>query len=96
MRVEELSDGTARKLRARSYDAAVFDPPEAPSRALAAATVKIFGKPDAVVMDLPIAIAAALPHAPWLAASAKPWPGSLAVYRKTGAASFTYNRAIAD
>ncbi len=91
-RVEQVTDGGLRKIRARSYQAAVYEPGDAPERQGAAARVFAFGAPDAVVMDLPIAGAA--PHAPWIAASASPWPGQLALYRGVGSASFALNRSI--
>ncbi|HRX34912.1 MAG TPA: glycoside hydrolase/phage tail family protein [Aestuariivirga sp.] len=91
--VDEMSESEHRAIRAHSYDVAIYDAPEAPSRGIVAAKPAIYGKPDAVIMDLPIA-ATPEPHAPWMAASAKPWPGSLAVYRKTGPATFDFNRTI--
>ena len=94
IRIEEIGDGTFRKIRGRSFDAAVFEPPEAPSRKLTAASAVLYGKPNAVILELPVATAGASAHAPWMAATAKPWPGSLAVYRKTGLASFAFNRLI--
>ena len=94
LRVEEISDGLYRKLRAKAYQASVYEAPEAPPRTLTATTARIYGKPDALIMDLPIAIATAVAHAPWMAAVAKPWPGSLAVYRSTGPATFALNRTI--
>ena len=94
LRIEDITDGTSRRLNTRSYDAAVFEAPAAPSRVLSAAKARLYGKPDAVIMDLPIATAPAKAHVPWMAATAKPWPGSLAVYRKIGPASFSLNRTI--
>ncbi len=94
VRVEEISDGAFRKIRGRSYDQSVFEAPEAPARGLSAARTALYGKPDAVMMDLPIATTSAVQHSPWLAATAKPWPGSLALFRRTGPASFAFNRLV--
>jgi hypothetical protein len=93
-RIEEINDGTSRKVRARSFDAAVYAAPDAPVRGLAAAKAVVYGKPDALILDLPIATPGAVPYAPWIAATARPWPGALAVYRKTGPASFAFNRLV--
>jgi hypothetical protein len=92
-RIEEIADGEARRLKARHYQMSVFEAPEAPSRAPAAGKVAVYGTPDAAFLDLPIAIATAAAHAPWLAASAKPWPGTLALYRLVGA-NYVLNRAV--
>ncbi len=93
--IEEISDGSARAVRGRRYDAAVYDAPPTPSRQAAAMrSAPVFGKPAAVMMDLPVATGGAIDHAPWLAAVSRPWPGGLSLYRKTGAASFRFNRAV--
>jgi len=92
-RIEHVADGDYRKLKARSYQAAVFEPPTAPSRAASATTVFSFGTPDALFLDLPIAVANTQPHAPWIAASAKPWPGNLAVFRAVGS-TYALNRRL--
>lgn len=94
IRIEEVADGAFRKVRGRSFDPSVFDAPEASPRALLAASSAIFGKPNAIVMDLPVTSESSTPHAPWIAATARPWPGSLAVYRKAGPASFSFNRLV--
>ena len=96
IRIEEISDGIFRKLRGRSYDASVFEPSEAPARGVTAASATVYGKPNALIMDLPVTTSGATFHAPWLAASARPWPGTLAVYRRTGPSSFSLNRLISS
>lgn len=94
MRIEEISDGAFRKIRGRSFDPAVLAPADAPQRGEGASSAIVYGRPSAVILDLPLASDGALAHAPWLAATARPWPGSLAVNRRTGAASFSFNRLI--
>ena len=96
IRIEEISDGVFRKLRGRSYDASVFEPSEAPARSVTAAAAIVYGKPNALIMDLPVTAAGAAFLAPWMAASATPWPGTLAVYRRTGPTTFSFNRLIAS
>ena len=93
-RIEEIADGNDRKLRGRSYLPAVFEAPDAPPRSLTSSAAVIYGRPDAVILDLPVARAGSQPHAPWTAATARPWPGSLAVYRSTGPTTFEFNRSI--
>ena len=94
LRIEEVSDGALRKVRARSFDAAVQQPADAPARGVAAATVVIYGPPAVQVMDLPLAENTTSPQSPWVAASSAPWPGALAIYRQTGAASFAFDSEI--
>jgi GTA TIM-barrel-like domain/Putative phage tail protein len=92
-RVKSIADGNARKIEAVAYDASVYDPPPARGRLNSATIPAIFGKPDAMTMDLALLSTDASP-APWLAAQATPWPGSLALYKKTGASSFALNRTL--
>jgi hypothetical protein len=94
IRIEEISDGTLRKIRGRSFDASVLTPSDAPQRGEGASSAILYGRPSVAILDLPLASDGADAHAPWLAAAAKPWPGSLAVNRRTGASSFSFNRLI--
>ena len=57
------------------------------------ATPAIFGEPDVLLMDLAIATSAN-PASPWIAAQAMPWPGRLALLKRSGASSFDFNRFI--
>ena len=93
-RIDEITDGSFRKLRCKSHDSAIYDPPGATDRGLEAEVTVFYGKPDAVIMDLPVATDGASAHAPWIAASASPWPGSLSLYRRMTANSFAFNRLI--
>ncbi|MFM8747162.1 MAG: glycoside hydrolase/phage tail family protein [Aestuariivirga sp.] len=93
LRIEEVSDGAARKIRGRSFNRAVYQPGGAAPRAPEAETPVLYGAPDALLLDLPLAEAAE-PYLPWIAAMADPWPGGLALYRQTGAAATEFNREI--
>ncbi len=95
-RIEEIHDGTFRKLRARSYDRRVFDPPIGPPRQSVSAQRTVYGKPDAVFMDLPVAIAGTRPAVPWLAVSAKPWPAFVVLRKFTSATATKFNRRISN
>lgn len=96
VRVEEVADGSFRKIRARRYDAAVYEPAASPARGETAGTPFLYGKPSAVLLDLPRAESdAARPHAPWIAATAMPWPGALTLSRQTGPASYVVNTELA-
>jgi hypothetical protein len=89
-RVKAIADGASRHIEAVAHDPSVYEPPPARGRLTAATLPPVYGPPDSVMMDL-----AMLPaSAPWLAAHATPWPGSLALYKKTGPSSFTFNRTL--
>jgi hypothetical protein len=94
IRIEEIADGAFRKVRGRSFEASVFTPADAPQRGESTAAAVLYGKPSAQIMDLPLASDGAVAHAPWIAATAKPWPGALAVNRRTGSSAFSFNRLI--
>ncbi len=90
-RIRSIHDGLARKIEAVAYEASVYDPPPAADRVMSATTPIIYGGADYVMLDVAKASAVV---APWLAAQATPWPQSLALYRKTGPSSFSFNRSI--
>lgn len=94
LRIEEISDGAARKIRGRSFNRAVYEATGSAAGALAAETAVVYGAPDALLLDLPLAETTPDPHAPWIAAMALPWPGGLALYRQTGPSSAEFNREI--
>ncbi|MEI7598961.1 MAG: glycoside hydrolase/phage tail family protein [Aestuariivirga sp.] len=94
LRIEEVTDGHMRKVRARSFDFAVQEPADAPVRGATSGTAVIYGPPAVQVMDLALAEDTARPHAPWIATSASPWPGELALYKQKGAASYAFDSLI--
>ena len=90
LRIVSIHDGTARKLGVASYEASTYEPPPSVERGGSFVTAAIFGEPDVLLMDLAITTSAN-PASPWIAAQANPWPGRLAVLKRTGAASFEFN-----
>ena len=93
-RIETVTDGGYRKIRARLHQPSVYERPATPERRPAIAVLQVSGKPDAVMMDLPIAGAGAVPGAPWIAATARPWPGGLALSKYAGNGTAVFNRTI--
>ena len=89
-RVTSIAEGTARKIEAVAHDPSVFDPPPGAARLTAAKSLAVYGQPDVVMIEL----AQGVSPAPWLAAQATPWPGALAIYKKTGPTSFAFVRAL--
>ena len=48
----------------------------------------------AEIMDLPLLTGAERPEAPWLVASAEPWPGEVAVYTSLDGAAWTFDSLL--
>jgi len=48
----------------------------------------------AIVLDLPLLHSAEVPGSPWIAASAKPWPGSVAVYSSIDGSNWVFEDAL--
>lgn len=94
-RVKAVSTGAARKIEAVGHDPAVYEAPPANERLSANAAPQIYGKPDTQIFDLAL-VSSSGSAAPWLAAQETPWPGTLALVKKTGAASFAYNRTLSQ
>ena len=92
LRIDEIADGAARRISARRHEESVYDPPPAPARGLQLAAPLVTGPPAFVMMDLPVAESAAA-HAPWIAATARPWPGRLLLLERDGV-GFSLNREI--
>jgi len=50
--------------------------------------------PSPVFMDLPLLRSDAVPHAPWIAVAARPWPGDVAVYTSGSGVNFGLNTLV--
>ena len=94
-RVKSVASGVARKIEAAGHDPAVYEAPPANERLTATAAPSIYGKPDAQIFDLAM-VSSSGSAAPWVAAQETPWPGTLALFKKTGASSFNFNRVLSQ
>jgi hypothetical protein len=92
-RVKTVMAGTTRKIEALAHDPAAYDAPPALDRRLTNTSPVVLGAPDTLIMDLALA-SATTSAAPWVAAQASPWPGTLAIVKKTGPASFALNTVL--
>ena len=81
-RIEQMTDGLGRRMRARRHEESVYAAGPSPARKLSVAAAAIIGPPAFVMVDLALAGNGIEAHAPWIAATATPWPGRLALYRK--------------
>ena len=94
-RVKSVASGVARKIEAAGHDPAVYEAPPANERLTATAAPSIYGKPDAQIFDLAM-VSSSGSAAPWVAAQETPWPGTLALFKKTGASSFNFNHVLSQ
>lgn len=79
-RIDRLEQADLQLVEAVRIEPGVYAPSDLPDDEV---TAKPFVAPVPVLpvfMDLPLITGSEAPHAPYLAASAKPWPGSVAVY----------------
>lgn len=88
-RISEIADAGARALNAVRTDPFVYAFVGGRDRGFAALPVQTFGAPLGVFLDLPILSGTAVEHAPYFAAYASPWPGSVLLYRAAGSAGFS-------
>ena len=92
-RIKNILAGDTRKIEAVAQDVAVIDAPALVARATIATVPAIYGPPEVLAMDLALADTTGS-AAPRIAAQATPWPGRLAEFKKTGAASFAFSQQI--
>jgi hypothetical protein len=93
-RVKSLTEGTTRKIEATAFDSNLYAVATTTLREVTAPTPEIYGTPEALIMDLALLASLQIPS-PWVAAQSKPWPGTLAVLKRTGSASFVLNASLA-
>ncbi len=89
-----LSDEGAIEAEAVKTDASVFGILAAPDRVQPAESVSSFGPPDVTFLDLPLLSGEQVAHAPFIAATAVPWPGSVALYRSATGSGFSLGRVV--
>jgi Gene Transfer Agent (GTA)-like protein/putative tail protein len=84
LRIEEISEGYSRSVKARQLDSEIYGAGSGVSRQTYAGSVAALGPPAVVYMDLPLLESSSNEHGLWLAASSDPWSSGLSVYRKLG------------
>ena len=77
--VEEIEADGARRLRGRRLERAVLRGATAPTEPRSVQVPPVYGPPAAALLDIPAIDDAVPAHRPFLAATARPWPGALAV-----------------
>jgi hypothetical protein len=81
--IQQITDGGARRVSARSVDPDVYDIPAPRTYRNPVASPPIMGPPQVVVLDL--AIVRSTPALSYVAAFADPWPGPLAIIKDANA-----------
>lgn len=93
-RIDRVEEGLQRNVDAVRVSNTVYTPSDAVEEL---PTVKPFSPPVPVFpvfLDLPLITGDEVPHAPHLAVTARPWPGSVAVYSSANDAGYELERFI--
>ncbi|CAN5481594.1 glycoside hydrolase/phage tail family protein [soil metagenome] len=85
LRLLRVADGISRRIEARRHDRSVLVPPRAPKRTLVTRKKRAVPKPVLLFLDLPLLSEDDDAWRGYLASSASPWPGSVAVLRSADA-----------
>jgi hypothetical protein len=88
LRVLSVADNEARNISGIMQDPAIYDLPPGQPRASALPAPVIFGGTDVVFLDLPQLGEGEAAHQPLIAANARPWPGTIAVWRSASEDAF--------
>ena len=87
-RLTAVADADARGIEAVRQDREAYDRPPGAERPATLPRAVTFGPPEVILLDLPQLRDDIPAHQPMIAATAKPWPGALAVYRSPGSDGF--------
>jgi hypothetical protein len=93
-RVDRVEDRGARRIEAVRVERQIYTPSEAVE---SIGEVRPFAVPvpvSAQFMDLPLLKGDEVAHAPYVAATARPWPGGVAVYSSSEDSDFALNSVI--
>ncbi|WP_371153700.1 glycoside hydrolase/phage tail family protein [Jannaschia sp. 2305UL9-9] len=93
-RVDRVEDVGHRRLEAVRVEKSVFEPSDAVEDGAGAVRPLAALPVQAVFLDLPLLTGNEVPHAPYLAISARPWPGSVAAYASVEDAGYRLNTII--
>jgi hypothetical protein len=88
LEIGDLIDTEARQVKARSIDPEVFSVPLLAARKKLPAIPAALGPVAVTVLDLPALDSSSPVVLTWLAITANPWPGSVAIWQSSDGASF--------
>jgi hypothetical protein len=93
-RIDRVEDRGVRSLEAVRVEPSVFEPSEAVEELAPAATFVAPVPVSPVFLDLPLLSGSEVEHAPHVAVTATPWPGSVAIYSAPGQDGYAFNRFL--
>jgi len=95
MRIVSANDAQFKTLETRSIEPDVFVGIRTPQRTGALPAAPVFGAATMAFLDLPLLSGNETPHAGFVAATQRPWPGAVAFYRSPSNAGYTLNTVAA-
>lgn len=93
-RIDRVEQGELQLVEAVRIETGVYDPAPFSDELV---TLKPFAAPvpvTALFLDLPLLRGDEVPHAPYLATTAHPWPGSVAAYQSGSDANYQLNKIL--
>ncbi|MGB3406867.1 MAG: glycoside hydrolase/phage tail family protein [Jannaschia sp.] len=93
-RLDRIEDGGRRQFQAVRVEKSVLEASDIAERASGAIRPNVALPVDVVFMDLPSLTGEDVPAAPHIAVSARPWPGSVAVYSSVEDAGYRLNTLL--
>ncbi len=93
-RIDRVEDRGARSIEAVRVEPSVSEPSEAVEERAPASSFVAPVPVSPVFLDLPLLTGTEVEHAPHLAVTATPWPGTIAVYTAPGPDGFSFNRLM--
>lgn len=94
LRLARIADGPFREVDAVATQQGIFGALASPVRERQPSLPPVFGVPHVVFLDLPMLRGDEVAHAPHIAATASPWPGSVSVYRSADENGFALDSAL--
>lgn len=93
-RIDRVTDSEVREVEATRTETTLYLPTVTPERGIEPDLITVGGPLDVVVMDLPIADGSERDHQPWIAATAEPWPGDVAVFKSATGSNFRFAQKL--
>lgn len=93
-RIDRVRDSELREIEATRTETTLYLPTVTPERGVEPELVNVGGPLDVVILDLPIADGSERDHQPWIAATAGPWPGDVAVFKSATGSNFRFAQKL--
>jgi hypothetical protein len=93
-RVDRINEGDARQVEAVRTELHVYEPSDVVEVQRVVPRPQAPMPVDAVFLDLPLLTGEEVPHAPWIAATAVPWPEAVSLFASDEGTDWRLNRQI--